>query len=288
MHLARLAAILLVLACPAWAAAAAAGDDCEASSADCVAVNHWAVDISVGAGVRTNPLAQTPGIPLVVIPHVSYYGKRFFLENLEVGYTLIDRPATTLSLIASPGYDRAFFYRSDAQNFFISSLGLDAAQGGNSTPGTSDSPGLPGLERTRSLSRRLTYLAGPEWTGSFGQLTAQLDVLHEATGVHHGNEVRGALRLPIRRTAGSTIAANVGFTWKSREIVAYYYGLPGLYEPGAALNPFVKVSFEHPINDRWRLTAFAHYEHLGPAIANSPLIAQNYVATLFAGATYAF
>ena len=288
MYLARLAAVLLALACPTWAAAATAGDDCDAGGADCVAVNHWNVDVSIGAGVRTNPLAQTPGIPLIVIPHVSYYGKRFFLENLEVGYTFVDRPTTTLSLIAAPGYDRAFFYRSDAQNFFINSLGLDASQGGNQTPGSSGSPGLPGLEGTRSLSRRVTYLAGPEWTGSFGRFTAQLDVLHEATGSHHGNEVRGALRFPIHRTADSTIAANVGFTWKSSEIVSYYYGLPGLYEPGAALNPFLKVSYEHPINEHWRVTAFAHYEHLGHAIADSPLIAQNYVATMFVGATYAF
>jgi len=288
MHLARFAAVLLLAATPAWAAAPPAPEDCDAASGDCVQVNHWTVDVSIGAGVRTNPLVRTPALPLIVIPQVSYYGKRFFLDNLEVGYTLVEGRNSTLSLIASPGYDRAFFYRSDAQNLFISSLSLDATQGGASPPGVQGSPGAPGIPVTQPQSRRITYLAGPEWTGTFGDLTAQLDVLHDATGAHHGTEVRSALRFPILRTASSTVTANVGFTWKSSEIARYYYGISDFYDPGATLNSFVKVAYVRPLGDHWRVTAFAHYEHLGSAIAASPLVAQNYVVTVFAGATYAF
>ena len=68
-------------------------------------------------------------IPLVLVPQFSYYGKRFFIDNLDPGVTLFDGESNTLSLVASPGYDRVFFYRSDLQNFFVFS---PTSFGGNS------------------------------------------------------------------------------------------------------------------------------------------------------------
>src|SRR5690242_12944595 len=53
-------------------------DDCQGPSEDCVAVGGWSFSISLGAGVRTNPVVNEPKIPLVIIPQFSYYGKRFF------------------------------------------------------------------------------------------------------------------------------------------------------------------------------------------------------------------
>ena len=52
----------------------------------------------------------------------AYYGKRFFIDNLDVGFTLAENAVNTLSLVASPGYDRVFFYRSDLQNIFVTGL----------------------------------------------------------------------------------------------------------------------------------------------------------------------
>ncbi|HET9395082.1 MAG TPA: hypothetical protein VFO36_03420, partial [Nitrospiraceae bacterium] len=63
---------------------------CKAPSADCIAVGELDVSVSLGLGKRTNPISGNSDIPLVVVPHVSYYGKRFFLENFEVGYTLYE------------------------------------------------------------------------------------------------------------------------------------------------------------------------------------------------------
>jgi len=89
-----------------------AADGCAGpSSDDCVAVRHWSFSVALGAGVRTNPLVNGENIPLVIIPHVSYYGERFFLDDLDLGVTLVESAANSLSLIASPGYDRVYFYR---------------------------------------------------------------------------------------------------------------------------------------------------------------------------------
>jgi outer membrane protein len=251
-----------------------AADSCEAPSKDCVAVGHWNFDVSLGAGVRTDPVVHGADIPLVVVPHFSYYGKRVFIEDLDFGVTVMESVASTVSLIASPGYDRVFFYRSDLQNIFVSGI-------------PSLVSGAPQTERFPARPRHWTYLAGPEWTFKTHGITGQLDLLHEITAQNHGNEVRAALGIPLIESTGS-LSANVGLTWKSAAIVNYYYGAPGVYEGGWALNPFVKLGYSRPLSSKWRLTAFVHYEHLGNAIADSPIVNAHYVVTVFAGANYAF
>lgn len=247
-------------------------DSCNAPSKDCVAVGHWNFDISLGAGVRTDPVVHEAAIPLVVIPQFSYYGKRFFIEDLDLGFTLTESDASTLSLIATPGYDRVFFDRSDPQNIFVSGVS-DLSE---STPRIASVPGR---------TRKWTYLAGPEWTFETHGITGQLDLLHEITARNHGNEVRAALDIPLIESTGS-LSANVGLTWKSAAIVSYYYGVPGVYEGSRALNPFVKLGYSRPLSSKWRLTAFVQYEHLGSAIADSPIVNAGHVLTVFAGATY--
>ena len=103
----------------------------------------------------------------------------------------------------------------------------------------------------------------------------------------HGNEVRAALGVPLIESRGS-LSADIGLTWKSSAIVSYYYGVPGVYEGSWALNPFVKLGYSRPLSSKWRLTAFVHYEHLGNAIADSPIVNARYVLTVLAGATYPF
>src|SRR5262245_60093746 len=117
MSLAR--SVFLSLLATASCSVAAAQDKCEAPSPDCVVVGDWSFTISLGAGGRTNPIDGNSDIPLVAIPQVSYYGKRFFLENLDLGFTLHETDANMFNLVATPGYDRVFFYRNDLQNIFV-------------------------------------------------------------------------------------------------------------------------------------------------------------------------
>jgi MipA family protein len=117
-------------------------------------------------------------------------------------------------------------------------------------------------------------------------ITGQLDVLQEITG-QKGQEVRAAVGIPMAMPKG-TLTGNVGFTWKSADVVNYFYGSPGIYDAGAAFDPFLKVSYTLPLSSKWRFNAFAQFEHLSNAIADSPIIANRYVATVFVGAIYAY
>ena len=278
----HIAALLALLSC---AGVAFAEDDCAASSDDCVAVGRWNLSVALGAGIRTNPVVHAQDIPLIVVPQFSYYGKRFFIDNLDPGVTLFEGETNTLSLIASPGYDRVFFYRSDLQNIFVGGTTSVAAGGQTSFVPNGKNPQT--FREIPARSRKITYLAGPEWTFKYARLTGQLDYLHEITGRNHGDEIRAALGLPLGRLAGSW-TANVGVTWKSAGIVNYYYGSPGIYEAGGALNPFAKIGYSRPLSSKWKLDAFVHCERLGNGIADSPIVRSHYVTTAFVGATYVF
>lgn len=282
----QIAALAVLLTC---AGEGFAEDECAQASDDCVAVGRWNLSVALGAGVRTNPLVQGKDIPLIVVPQFSYYGKRFFTDNLDPGVTLFEGDQNTLSLIASPGYDRVFFYRSDLQNFFIGSTNsaTGGVQGGVGRPPFTNNPGgTPETFREFPLrSRKVTYLAGPEWTFKYAGISGQLDFLHEITGHHHGDEIRAGLGIPLGHWGG-TWNANVGVTWKSAATVNYYYGDRGLYEAGWAANPFAKLGYSRPLGGKWKLDAFVHCERLGNAIADSPLIDRRYVTTVFVGATY--
>lgn len=268
----------LLLATALFSQGAVAQSACTAPSADCMVIGEWNIGLSLGLGQRSNPVDGNSDIPLVVIPQVSYYGKRFFLENLELGFTLHESDANTLSLIAAPGYDRVFFYRNDLQNYFVSggAFGLVSAPQYNV-----DNRELSESEYPMR-ARRTTYLVGPEWTFNYGRLIGQVDALYEVTGRHQGYEVRAALAAPLVQSEDS-LTLSAGLTWKSAEVVRYYYGIERLYQPGSALNPFVKLAYSKPLSPRWAFNAFAHYEHLGDAIADSPIVSGHGVTTVFAG-----
>ena len=298
----RLLLAALLLLAPAGPTLAT---DCNGPSADCVPVGGWNFSLALGAGVRTNPVVHESDIPLVVVPQISYYGKRFFLDNLDGGVTLLDTDSITLSLIASPGYDRVFFYRSDPQNIFVKGLGAvnsSTTPGGTGTnPAGSPSSGTGAGNYTGDSTgvvskvpvhfpprpRSVTYLAGPEWTFKYGGVVGQLDLLHEITGHNHGDEVRAALGIPLSRVGGAW-SANIGLTWKSSAIVNYYYGAPGIYRGGPSLDPFLKLAYTRPLKGKWKITGFVEGERLGNGIADSPIVSRRIVTTTFIGLVYVF
>jgi outer membrane protein len=268
-HVARSALLLIAIS---GCGLAAAQNVCQAPSPDCVIVGDWTFTLSVGAGGRTNPIEGNSDIPLVAIPRITYYGKRFFLENLDLGFTLHETDANMFNVLATPGYDRVFFHRNDLQNVFVPLEGPI---------------GIGGADlKVPVPERHTTYLVGPEWMFHYRRFTGQLDALYEVTGEHDGYEVRAAFGVPLIESK-SSLVASAGLTWKSAEVVRYYYGVEDIYVPGAALSPFLKLSYSRPLSPRWSFNAFAHYEYFGNAIADSPLVSDEGSVTAFAGFVFA-
>jgi MipA family protein len=252
---------------------------CKSASPDCVAVGDLDISLSFGAGTRTNPVAGRSDIPLFVVPQISYYGKRFFLESLEPGVTLFESDAHTFNLIATPGFDRVFFSRGDLQNVVVQGS-FGAVIGGADGFVKSDAPQIEGQFPVGR--RRTTYLAGPEWLFRYGNVIGQVNALYEVTGRHDGYEARAAVSLPLVQSKQSLIMST-GLTWKSAATVAYYYGIEGFYQPDSALSPFIKLSYALPLAERWTFNAFVHFESLASSIVNSPIVSDSEVITAFAG-----
>lgn len=103
-----------------FAAGVSANAACTAESTDCVEVGKWQISVAVGAGVRTNPVLDRKDIPLLVLPEVSYTGERFFIQNLDFGFILLENEAHRLNFLATPSYDQVFFHRWNPSNFVVS------------------------------------------------------------------------------------------------------------------------------------------------------------------------
>src|SRR5260370_3876037 len=189
--------LLAILAGLAQAQAASTDGDCKGTSSECVAVGKWNFSVALGAGLRSNPLVTGKNIPLVVIPQFSYYGNRFFINDLDLGFTLVENTTNTFSLVGSPGYDRVFFYRSDLQNIFIGLPGNPGLAGFVNRPvprSTQNAVQFP------ARPRRITYLVGPEWTFKMSGVSGQLSVLHDVTDQNNGTEIRAGLGIPMVRS----------------------------------------------------------------------------------------
>lgn len=108
---------LLVVWFGLMAAVNAAAENPVQCQQDCVPVGEWSFRLGIGAGVRVNPLNDGDDTPLVLLPELSYYGKRFFLKNFELGYTFLETDRHQLNGLVSPSYDQMLFNRWDPLNF---------------------------------------------------------------------------------------------------------------------------------------------------------------------------
>ena len=194
---------------------AVAAGKCTAASADCVIVGEWDLSVAVGAGVRTNPIVGRGDIPIIVIPQLSYYGKRFFLDNLEPGLTLFEGESNTVNLSPRPATIAVFFSpQRSAERIRERPVGLDC--GGSSIvddpavdPGTGCHE-YRGHPPTHDLSgrTRVAVLARPV------RRTTE-----RSAGSHRSAR---RLRNPWRASAPliqteNSLVVNAGFTLKSAE-----------------------------------------------------------------------
>lgn len=330
----RLGACITALWLTSLGAHAGAQEHCGPDNERCVATGTWEVQLAVGAGLRTNPLADSDPIPLVVIPQVSYYGKRFFLDNLDLGYTLVDKPRWMLNALITPGRDGLYFFRDDLGRFVLdgglnlvgdasnppNSGGMDGdldetptspntpSAGGDNSNNAGDDPS-PQPERDPQESpaespssappplrdRDISALAGLEASARLGGWDWQLQALTDVSGTHEGEQLRFALSRGTR-ARDNQFGLALGFSWKSAEVMEYYYGVTEgeaseqrpAYRPGNGASPFVRLSWSRPASESWRWLGSVQYEHLSDAVRDSPLVDQNQVMQIFVGGVYHF
>jgi hypothetical protein len=107
--------------------------------ADARAGRSWRLGLALGYGKRTNPLIQSDDIPVILDVDVAWFGKRWFFDNGDLGFALLDEPAFTTSLVARVNSDRVFFGKTNARFVNFSYQGANFA----STPLVDSTTGAP-------------------------------------------------------------------------------------------------------------------------------------------------
>lgn len=251
--------------------------------------SKWQLSLALGVGVRTNPVMDNDDIPLILIPQVSYQGERFFIQNLDAGYTFFQNDEQQISLLLTPSYDQIFFNERDINNFVDRSLFASATK----NDATVDQVNRT-IDKRQLHNRRMAALMGLEVSQSLYGLDFQVQILKEVTGYYEGSEARIALSKSIN-VGKNDVKLTLGANWQNTASLDYFYGLHAQealgnvpYSPSSGLTGLLRFDWSYQIDEHWGLRFFTSYRHLSHAISDSPLVTENNVITAFAGGVYHF
>lgn len=256
----------------------------------------WRLGIGLGYGQRTNPLIQSEDIPVVVDLDIAWFGERWFFDNFDLGFTLMDHSRFTANVVARLNSDRAFFGKTNTRyvNFSLTAGGaqepLPASPGTPGTGASFDQPvELKIPDRDYAVELGLEMLLDGEW----GEAT--LRAFHDVSGTHEGYEISADYSYRWIRGRFS-IAPSVGVAYKSAALSDYYWGvhadevLPTLqgYEVDAGVGWQAGLRASYYVTKSMRIALSANYERLQHSITQSPIVAEPDVIGYFAGLAWQF
>ena len=257
--------------------------------------SHWRLGAALGYGMRTNPLIQSDDIPVIVDLDIAWFGKRWFFDNGDVGYTLFDRPASTTSLVARVNSDRVFFGKTNTRyvNFAYTGNGgfapLPGSPAGGPEPTVVPPVQVTVPDRDYAIELGVESLIDGDWGA------ATLRAFHDVSGTHGGYEL--AAYVSRRWTTGRmTIAPTIGASYKSASLNDYYWGvhpdeasvaLPA-YQAGGGFAFEGGLQTNYYFRRNLRLALSVNYERLSDEVADSPLAQDDYVLAWFSGLAWTF
>ncbi|QSX30705.1 MipA/OmpV family protein [Shewanella cyperi] len=279
----------LLLLPAAWAA-----PGCDAQHG-CIESNSWELGLALGYGERSNPLREHNDIPLYLVPEIAYYGDDWYFDNGSLGYILWEDDRFSLNLAGNFASDRAYFDRWDPANLFItgnlSNRDVPIDQGPVIDPSGEDE--LTSFDELET--RNFTYLGGLEayYFSELGMI--KLAWMHDLLGVHQGSEVQFKWEYGINFGDLST-TASVFADWKSKDLVAYYYGVrptenlywSQTYQATSGWNRGLELNLSYPLAKHWELLGMVRYTRLAESISASPLVVEDNSLAYFLGIGYSF
>ena len=289
---------------------------CPSEYNECAAVGQWEFALGIGVGLRTNPLFEQDNTPLILLPSVSYYGERFFLDNLRVGFTLFDNSHTSktnrshmLNVVGTISLEQIFFDDSLIGNLFLSensTVGLGPVDNAapplnpvDPVPESTPEPVEPTEQRLsleNARERRTAVLTGFEYQYNIGNFSLSAQLLNDVSKVHSGYEFRWGVSQPFS-LGKSDFGLALGGLWQDKKLLDYYYGVSFddtsnsafFYTvDGGSWSPFVRFDWRYQINRHWSLVSQLQVKALADQIKDSPLVEDGEVITGFIGGVYRF
>ena len=264
-----------------------AADETDLQSVDS---GEWHIRLSAGLGRVENPLAKTDDIKVPVLPSVSYYGDRFYLNNFNLGYALYETDSFAVDIEGILNED-GIYYQSRG---FKQSV-LAASIFGNRNPASSIF--IPDDQ----FDRKLSYLAGPSLTYQYGFGELYLGYFTDITGTHDGQEAQ--LSLSWAEQMGNHIfRIEAGLIYKSDKLQDYYYSsvfarrslLNGsvrefdLYTAESGKNTYASLYYEYLMDQNWSVVARLKHTRLNDEIRQSVIIHSDRTIDSFIGISYRF
>ena len=241
--------------------------------------SSWRLGAAFGYGQRSNPLVQSDDIPIIVDLEIAWFGKRWFFDNGDLGFTVADNDALTASLVARVNSDRQFF--SNTETRFVS---LDLAGG----------PLAEAVE-FRPPSRDYAVELGVELLadGNWGAL--QATAFHDVSSTHEGYEIYANYSYGWRDQR-LYIEPSFGVSYKSAELNDYYWGITPEeagavafpYEADSGVNWHVRLMLGYQLDRHWAVSLVAEHERLNDEAAASPIVEDDKLLGWFAGVSWRF
>lgn len=278
---------------------------------DSVEESPWTLGVAAGYGRRINPFVASDDLTLNAIVDLAWYGKRWFFDNGDIGYTFRQTDQFSANALLTFDNERNYYsYLSNGSSgldlFSLRELAIDKGFGTMGIAGgeaedieSLDAAQLEEIvfqdidtalpERDFAINSGIELLYISKW----GDLQAQL--LSDVSGTHRGQSAWLAYSYPWM-TRNSEFSLTVGMEWKSRDLVDYYYGVRPdeaiqgrpAYRGRADVNSVIRFAASHALSERWRLVGVVEQEYLGSHIRRSPIIERGRVSTAFVGIYYQF
>lgn len=199
------------------------------------------------------------------LPYLSFRYRDFYIEGLNIGYTLVTQNNFSLELLATPR-----FYEVE--------------------PSFADNGELDGIDNTRP-----TYFAGvsTQFTQPYATFTLQLLTdLRESDG----NEAVATVSRAFKPGSDVTLAPTLGLTYQDADLVDHFYGVQSHesninrpeYKGRGSLNYHVSLTALWDTTEHIRLLGQVKYEVLGSGITDSPIVDEDSIVTFVIGAVYRF
>ena len=256
----------------------------QACEVDCVEQNSWAVGIGLGVGEFENPLHDGKDRNIAVLPSFYYYGERFYAENTELGYVLVETNDWLFKIKGKFNNDGLYFNDS-----FVDDLIVAGAFG----PGNFEEPDES--VSSSAVDRDLSYMAGI--AGDYfvtDNLQLSAGIYHDVTDVHHGYSIGYGAQY-IWQQDNWFFAAGLGAEFSDSDLNQYYYGLRpedgtayASFELGSNTNVIGNVSFAYRINKHFSFIGRYQYKWLGSEMTVSPLVEDDHTSFFFVGISSQF
>lgn len=274
----------------------------------------WHFDLTVGYGEWDNPLHDQHPQPLFILPKISYYSERFYLENFRLGYALYETPHSSIDVISDLNLDGIYFN----QSYLISSL-------------TSNFNRFSINDELRfdyAKHRHLSYMTGLKWS-YINDFRLGAKLLTDMTKVHNGYEAQFMLG-KFWQLKHSSVGLNLVVEYKSSKLIDYYYGIEleetavmltenqkavikeGLlnanydsaeidamipdkvymnthtYQGRSSFNYIIEALWQIPLTHSLSMITKLQLQYLGDGIAQSPLIKESKLSNYFIGINWSW